>query len=136
MADRVKGFEARRGGKAFAHQLRMQSALSTVDKTAAQDLVDRFRRGLPQHGADVEQAQSRMHRIGRGPREITYIGFDEASHIDDALVYGRMGAKMTGAVKALSEHSDAALIMELLSRGYACMKCPEPGMPPEVLRNG
>ncbi len=134
MANRVKGFEARRGGKVFAHQLSQHTALSS--KADAQSLRDKFRQrwGVWPDPAltPTEQVKSRLNRSDARSGGVTYIDF--ADHAGDAIYYGATG--MTGAPKALSEHTDAVLIMELLSRGYAVLKCPAPGEPPETLKHG
>lgn len=38
--------------------------------------------------------------------------------------------------KPLTAFTDAELIMDMLRRGYAVLKCPEPGEPPETLKDG
>lgn len=86
-----------------------------------------------------EQAQSRVHRPGVVPPiKVHHISIDEAGSIDqhmiDALKYG-MGAKMQVLEKPLTEYHDVDMIMEMLRRGYAVMKLPADGKPPEVLRD-
>lgn len=67
--------------------------------------------------------------------EHTFIGIDEASHFHDTFVYGQAASRLHRPVEEqLAKFGDADLIMEMLKRGYAAMKLPSDGGPPEVLR--
>lgn len=55
----------------------------------------------------------------------------------DAMKYGVSAASQTSyrrADKTLADFGDAELVMEMIRRGYAAMKLPADGGPPEVLR--
>ncbi len=92
--------------------------------------VDRVELGIdPATG----QAESRMHRIGRPP-EIHRMDVTD-DHIRDAILYGR-GARVQYSPPTLEKFSNAELIHEMLERGFAVMKLPAAGGPPETLRNG
>lgn len=68
--------------------------------------------------------------------DLTHIWIDEASHITDAVKYGQIPPDLIRTEsKKLSDYSDADLIMEMISRGYAAMKLPRDGGPPKVLRD-
>lgn len=113
----------KRGGKEFARQLRLQTALQSGDKSRALETLD----------LSVEQARSRLHRRGGGP-EVHTVYLDESSHLSDAFVYG-LGAQKSafGGARALSEYKDAELVMEMLKRGFAVMPVPDNG-PPGTLK--
>lgn len=86
-------------------------------------------------------AQSRLQRPALPPIKVHHINpaaIDQ--HMIDAMMYGQ-GAQTLRAppppvVPTIESFRDAELIMEMLKRGYACMKLPADGGPPEVLRNG
>lgn len=106
--------------------------LVEASKRAIDDIHKRF-------GADVLQTTTRMSRLGSAP-PIHYIDgmFDTDQHIRDAIVYG-VGAKLqhvppTVQVKHLSDYTDAEMVMDMLRRGFAVMRLPEDGGPPEALR--
>jgi hypothetical protein len=85
---------------------------------------------------DQIQAQSRLHRNGMDHGTV----FVDEMHgfsrdMIDALIYSKIGTKTTMlASKELTDYSDAELVMHMIGRGYACMKLPKDGGPPEVLR--
>lgn len=73
----------------------------------------------------------------------THVWMDDASHFHDALLYGQAASRLhrsssmqTGVTveDPLAKFKDHELIMALLKRGYAAMKLPADGGPPEVLR--
>lgn len=74
------------------------------------------------------------YEVIRG-RELTFVGIDESSHIRDAFLYGQSASRMHRVTPKtpLGEYSDADLIMHMLNRGYAVLKCPN--QTPEVLRD-
>ncbi len=65
-------------------------------------------------------------------REVAFVGIDE--HLSDALMYGQTANRIHRATPKtpLGDYSDADLIMHMLNRGYAVLKCPN--QPPEMLR--
>lgn len=86
------------------------------------------------------QAQDRLHRPN-SISKIQSIFIDDQKlsvldrHISDAVLYGT-SAMQTSVVSEdpLAKFKDHELIMALLKRGYAAMKLPSDGGPPEVLR--
>lgn len=57
---------------------------------------------------------------------------DAMKYFNDAL-QARISHKVPQINPALDEYKDAELVMEMIRRGYAVLKCPEPGVPPETL---
>lgn len=128
MADRVIKQSGRRGGKRFADLLAEASRGPTRGLSAFEEARRQINSGLNLH----KHQQTVVERI-QG-RELTFIGFDESSHIGDALLYGQSASRMhRPAEEQLAKFSNAELVMEMLKRGYAVMKCPD-GQPPETLR--
>lgn len=112
------------------------------------------------HGfMDYEQSRDRIHRadpfLGRPViHHIDPAGFDHTSlsqygskirnseedadaefrkQLNDAVRYGTSTAK-TVRVKGPADFSDAEMVMDMIRRGYAVMKLPADGGPPEALR--
>ena len=97
-------------------------------------------RGL--RNLDVEQSQDRLHRPGLRPR-IEHIWVDEAAKVGPEIMRKMLEDQWSTTTsqrvpakvhKALDEYTDADLIMEMIRRGYAAMKLPESGGPPEALK--
>jgi hypothetical protein len=61
---------------------------------------------------------------------------DAADEILQALTQVKAQPRVKTSEEKLAEFSDTELIMEMLRRGYAVLKCPEPGQPPEALKDG
>ncbi len=57
---------------------------------------------------------------------------DAMTYLADIQVQSRL--HRTSTQKTLSDFSDADLVMEMIKRGYAAMKLPKDGGPPETLR--
>ena len=97
---------------------------------------DRVEFGVdPAHGAD-SQMVARIHRQGYIPRIHHIDGIDlhrDADHLRDALQYG-IGTRQVSVEPAIEKHSDAEMVMEMIRRGYAVMKLPADGGPPESMR--
>lgn len=56
-------------------------------------------------------------------------------HLKDVAIYGQAATIQRAPVQtSLSSYTDAELIMDMIRRGYAVMKLPEGGGPPDVLR--
>ncbi len=75
------------------------------------------------------------------PLDTKTIFVDESSHVSDAWALAALSSKQgmwatrtALPIKALTDYSDAELVMHMIERGYACMKLPKDGGPPEVLR--
>lgn len=119
MERRVKGeFGGRRGGKTFS-----------------QLMADAAR---PLRYPAFEPTQQKVAHTDFAGLEARILGFDEASHIRDAMLYGT-GVQQTwrssGTVAdSLTSYSDAQLVMEMIKRGYAVAKA-SGGRVPEVLRD-
>lgn len=122
------GGAAGMGGKSFARQVRAGLNLQSVKRGS--DLEQHIRKQIEQHRA-------------LNP-SITQVWVDEVSHVDlegfryaleeqakSRLSRQTIPAKIT---KPIDEWTDAELIMEMIRRGYAAMKLPEAGGPPEVLK--
>jgi len=81
----------------------------------------------------VVQSEHRLHRPGKAV-DVQHIWTDELSKISpQALEKARQAIngrttlhRPTPPVKTLAEYSDAELIMEMIGRGFAAMKIPEP----------
>lgn len=90
---------------------------------------------------DMHQQQvTRLHRPGAPAPEVHVMSVDEMGSIDqhllDALKYG-IGASQTRVAPetpAIEKHTNAEMVMEMLRRGFAVMKLPDDGGPPEVFR--
>jgi hypothetical protein len=114
-----------------------------MGKTARLAELARPGAGAFERGILAHQAIDRFHRFEQTPAkpEVTFIGHDEAGDSAiDAWLYGASMIKqrlLTGMPKPrtrLDEFTDAELVMHMLGRGYACMKVPASGEPPETLR--
>lgn len=93
--------------------------------------VDRVEMGFDPGYSD--QMVARLHRVGR-PVEVKSITMSEIDeHLRDAVLYGR-GALQARVEPPLKKFSNAELVMEMLERGFAVMKLPADGGPPETLR--
>lgn len=74
--------------------------------------------------------------------KVTFLAYDELrlstldEHARDALAYGLAASRLhrPRSEKTLADFSDADLVMEMIRRGYAAMKLPADGGPPETLR--
>lgn len=81
-----------------------------------------------------QQAKSRLHRNHISPSRFWV---DELGNIDDhmldALKYGASVQQLTRP-KSLADYPDVEMVMDMLRRGYAVMKLPKDGGPPEVFR--
>lgn len=86
-----------------------------------------------EHGPHPDQLEARLFRTGRHVevKPITMSEIDE--HLRDAVLYGTstLQAKVEPPLK---KFSNSELIMEMLERGFAVMKLPADGGPPETLR--
>lgn len=93
--------------------------------------------GLSRHL--FKQAFDRLHRAEQAPVEVQYVSFDEAGSIDqhmiDAMKYG-VGVQWVQGPPSIKTFSNTQLIHEMLERGFAVMKLPVDGGPPEVLKDG
>jgi len=78
--------------------------------------------------------------LPRGPGDVplTHIpcGLDVDKHLSDAAIYGLSAARIYRAPvePPLKTFSNAQLIHEMLERGFAVMKLPSDGGPPESIR--
>lgn len=129
----------------FAHQAQIGGRQQ--GKTAAQVLEEAMRDvGQERQFADAfrhymerEQAESRLHRHRQRHPEISKVWIDEAGKLDqhaiDALKYAMQPPPVI-VKQDVKEISDADMVMEMIRRGYAVMKLPADGGPPESLRNG
>lgn len=121
------------GGKAFGRQLSGGPNLQSV------------RKGSPQEQAISQRVEELLRDYRARHPSITQVWVDEVSHVDQEgfryaleeqaksrLARQTVPAKIT---KPIDEWTDAELIMEMIRRGYAAMKLPEAGGPPEVLKN-
>lgn len=80
----------------------------------------------------MKDYQEQVTKVSPNP-----VWIDEASifkqDILDAAIYGQ-SASHVRREKTLADFGDAELVMEMIRRGYAAMKLPADGGPPEVLR--
>lgn len=131
----------------FAHQAQVGGRQQ--GKTAAQVLADAMRAGDPQElnyeslfgqFMEREQAESRLHRHRERHPEISKVWIDEAGNLKqhqiDALKYAMQPPPPVIVKQDVKEISDADMVMEMIRRGYAVMKLPADGGPPESLRDG
>lgn len=94
------------------------------------EVYERIRQGfekIGQQAPPIEEVQG---------LKLTSMGSDVYDHLADALAYQQAAARTyrVRTTKTVTDFSDAELIMELIRRGYAAMKLPSDGGPPEVLR--
>lgn len=59
---------------------------------------------------------------------------DLAEQVRAQAVAAQIKAVTTGRARSLPDYSDAEMVMDMIRRGYAVMKLPEGGGPPEVLK--
>ena len=105
-------------------------------KTAAQVFAEALR--SMRESMTSEQAESRLHRYHERYPEIGNVWMDEAGRMNQHTIDVLQHAKRTPvvAIKQLADYHDAEMVMEMIRRGYAVMKLPADGGPPESLRNG
>lgn len=122
----------------------MEGRVTALD--SYKTLVDKLhRRNLASAHLHIPMREYQQAVVDSGsipPSSVTYnpSWIDEAKDIDqhvmDALRYKNLGGAGTTvrAEKTLADFKDAELVMEMIRRGYAAMKLPSDGGPPEVLR--
>ena len=113
--------------------LRAQSGGRQQGKTYG-DVPELLRREFEKHVHQTQVADRLHRRWVLAPKVRVVEAGDIDQHMIDALTYG-IGAKATyDPTPPIQKHSDADMVMEMIRRGYACMKLPEGGGPPEVFR--
>lgn len=90
---------------------------TSIDPTTQQLAVQLHRRGVP----------IKTHHISPGDLH------RDMDHLRDALQYG-IDTRQVYVEPAIEKHSDAEMVMEMIRRGYAVMKLPADGGPPESMR--
>lgn len=137
----LASFGGRSQGKSMLQELVKQALEDGRKPNALYDLetVGRVAGMSPLSTLRSQEAVDRVRTATTIPPRITV---DESSHMSDAWKYMMAGLgdskssySTWGAErKLLHDYSDAELVMEMIRRGYAAMKLPGDGGPPEVLR--
>ncbi len=86
---------------------------------------------------EVLQAESRLHRE-HVPPQVFYTkipdDIDIDKHLAQAMQYGSATISRAPVQASLTTYTDAEMVMDMIRRGYAVMKLPEGGGPPDMLR--
>lgn len=118
-----------RSGKTAAQ---LERLILEAQKHPGSRLEQTFDNMYQQHLVGLKRPGTQPEIVRISPEELA--GVDQ--HILDALKYG-FGASQTQVAPetpAIEKHTNAEMVMEMLRRGFAVMKLPEDGGPPEVFR--